>query len=421
MASGGRGVEEKSTTPFNHAIQSPRRFLIFFAVVLAPTATPYEAEGQTRAQVQAQTGTPLFKAAPVSPMAVGIRPLDVVLADLNSDGHLDIVTANVGSRDVTVLLNNGHGRFAASRSSPIPTGMASHLVAVADFNGDDSPDLAITAHASNDVAILLSDGKGGFLPSPGSPYAALQSSSSHNHGLLLGDMNGDGHDDVVTANSDDNSVSVLLGDGRGGLAPAAGSPFAVGRRAYMPAIGDVNGDDRLDIAVPNFGDDTVSVLLGNGQGALSSAPGSPFPVQQRPYCTALGDLNADGALDLVVTHADTSFIVVLLGDGDGGFDNTPGSPVDAGQRGYRLRLVDVNADGRTDLVTGTAGNSVAVLLGDGKGGFEAAPGSPFDVGSGSWGVAVGDVNGDERSDIVTSNQETNNTTVLLGHSNGCDS
>ncbi len=110
--------------PFNHAIQSPRRFLIFFVVVLAPMATPYEAEGHTRAQVQAQTETPLFKAAPVSPMAVGIRPLDVVLADLNTDGHLDIVTANVGSSDVTVLLNNGHGRFAASRSSPTPTGMA---------------------------------------------------------------------------------------------------------------------------------------------------------------------------------------------------------------------------------------------------------------------------------------------------------
>ncbi len=406
--------------PFNHAIPVPGRVFIFFVVVMAPMAMPHEAEGHARDREQARTEAPLFRVAPVSPMAVGIQPLDVALADLNSDGHLDIITANVGSHDVTVLLNNGHGRFAASPASPISTGMASHLVVVADFNGDDSPDLAVTAHAGNDVAILLGDGKGGFVPSLGSPYAALQDGSPHNHGLLAGDMNGDGHVDVVTANSDDNSVSVLLGDGRGALAPAAGSPFAVGRRAYMPALGDVNGDDRPDVVVPNFGDNTVSVLLGNGRGALASAPGSPLPVQQRPYCTALGDLNADDAIDLVVTHDDTSFIVVLLGDGDGGFDNAPGSPVDAGQRGYRIRLVDVNADGRTDLVTGTADSSVVVLLGDGKGGFEAAPGSPLDVGSGPWGVAVGDVNGDERSDIVTSNQETNNTTVLLGHGSGSD-
>ncbi len=381
----------------------------FFISLVIGLAAP---AGQVcHAYVQAEPA--LFKAAPSSPIAVGTQPLDIALADLNDDGSLDLVTANVAGKDITVLLNDGRGHFSASPTSPAPTGLASHLVAIADFNGDEKPDLAVAAHASNGVAVLLGDGKGGFTAAPGSPFAALQSNSPHNHGLVLGDMNGDGHCDIVTANSDDNSVSILLGDGRGGFAPATGSPFAVGRRAYMPAIGDINGDGQLDVTVPNFGDATVSVLLGRGAGALRAAPGSPLPVHQRPYCTALGDINADSALDLVVSH-DETLLVVLLGDGAGGFAKAPGSPVDAGQRGYRMRLVDVNADGRTDLITGTVGNSVAVLLGDGQGRFETAPGSPFAVGTGPWGVEVGDVNGDGKLDIVTSNQESNNITILLG-------
>ena len=383
---------------------------VWFFVSLAVGLAALAGEG-CRAHIQAEPA--LFKAAPFSPIAVGTQPLDIALADLNDDGSLDMVTANVASKDVTVLLNNGRGGFSASPTSPVPTGLASHLVAVADFNGDEKPDLAVTAHASNGVAVLLGDGKGGFTAAPGSPFAALQSSSPHNHGLVLGDMNADGHCDIVTANSDNNSVSVLLGDSRGGFSPAVGSPFAVGRRAYMPAIGDVNGDGQLDVTVPNFGDATVSVLLGNGAGALCAAPGSPLPVHQRPYCTALGDLNADNALDLVVSQ-DNTLLVVLLGDGAGGFGEALGSPVDAGQRGYRLRLVDVNADGRTDLITGTAGSAVSVLLGNGHGGFETAPGSPFAVGTGPWGVEVGDINGDDKQDIVTSNQESNNISILLG-------
>ena len=396
------------------ANRSRRPSLIALVVGLSPMASACQDGSHGQGQPQAGAVNALFTPAPVSPIDVGTRPLDVALADLNTDGHLDIVTANAGSRDVTALLNDGHGHFAASPSSPTPTGLASHLIAVADLNGDESPDLAVTAHDSNNVAILLGDGSGGFVPAAGSPYAALQSSSPHNHGLVLQDINGDGHCDVVTANSDDNSLSLLLGDGRGSLAAAAGSPFAVGSRPYPPAAGDMNGDGRPDIAVPNFGDATISVLLGDDRVDLKRAQNSPTPVQQRPLCTALGDLNADRTLDLVVTGDDTSLIVVLLGDGQGGFKNAPNSPVDAGLRGYRIYLADVNADGRTDIVTGTTGNSVVVLLGDGKGGFAAAPGCPFDVGDGPWGLALGDVNGDAKLDIVTSNQETDDVTVLLG-------
>ncbi len=386
-----------------------RRGVWFFTSLAAGLVAP-TSQG-CHAHVQAEPA--LFKTASYSPIVVGTRPLDIALADLNDDGSLDIVTVNVASENITVLLNNGRGGFAASPTSTAPTGLASHLVAVADFDGDDTPDLAITAHASNGVAVLLGDGKGGFTAVAGSPFAAINSSSPHNHGLVLGDMNSDSRVDIVTSNSNDNSVSVLLGDGRGGFSPAAGSPFAVGRRAYMPAIGDINADGHLDVTVPNLGDATVSVLLGNGKGGLHPAPDSPLPVQQTPYCTALGDINADSALDLVVAQDDTTMLLVFLGDGAGGFRKAP-APADAGSRGYRMRLVDVNVDGRTDLITGTANGAVAVLLGNGTGGFTTAPGSPFAVGPGPWGVQVADINGDQKPDIVTSNQDNNNISILLG-------
>ena len=180
-------------------------------------------------------------------------------------------------------------------------------------------------------------------------------------------------------------------------------------------MGDVNGDGHADVVTPNVGSNNVTVLLGDGSGRFAPAAGSPLAVATRPYFVALGDLDGNHKLDLAVAHDDITLITVLLGDGRGGFRPAPGSPVDAGARGFEVLLVDINGDARLDLVTGTAADTVVVLLGDGSGRFRPAPGSPYAAGRGPWGVAVADINGDGKPDILTANFDDNNVKILLGN------
>lgn len=183
-------------------------------------------------------------------------PEAVAVGDFNRDGKLDAVVANGGSvvypdSGISVSLGNGDGTFTPG--STIPLGSVLLDVVAADFNADGMLDLAVTDVGSNTVSILLGNGDGTF----GAPLTIPVGNGPR--AIVAGDFNNDGKLDLAIPNNGDNTITLLLGNGDGTFTPASGSPYAVGQGSYFLTAADFNGDGKLDLAV--VGDATVSILL----------------------------------------------------------------------------------------------------------------------------------------------------------------
>jgi len=367
---------------------------------------------------------PVFTAISGSPIPVGPMAGEPAAGDCNNDGNIDIVLAcgtccgsqpSPESGHVIVLLGNGRGEFKRSKNSPIAVAPSARKVALGDVNSDKNIDILVAQHDNTEVTILLGNGRGEFNPAPNSPVLAGREGRSHTHDIATADVNGDGKLDVLTTNANDNSVSILLGDGKGNFKPAEGSPVRAGRHPYdVVALNDLNADGKLDLITPNLMGNAVTVMMGDGKGGFASAQGSPFPLGPRPGYVAIADLNEDGKPDIVATHDDDPLVAVLLGDGAGGFKPAAGSPFTTPKSVWGTGIGDVNGDGKKDLVMGSSNHDgITILLGDGKGAFTIASGSPFPAGKLTTYVALADFNKDGKLDIVASNYASGDLTVLL--------
>jgi hypothetical protein len=347
---------------------------------------------------------------------VGKSPSSVVAADVDGNGTLDLVVSNGGGGDVSVLLGDGRGRFRPAAGSPFPAGKNPNDVAVADLNHDGHPDLAFANHDTSVLTVLLGDGHGSFSPASSSPLTVH--SHPHPHGVTAADFDGDGHVDLATDSWEEDKVTVLFGDGKGGFT-SPGATFAVGRHPYQHLrAADLLGDGRAEIVTTNLGGASVTVLVPDGKRGFREAAGSPFPAGRSPFAVAIGDMNGDRKLDLVVGNwgghpEDSSFdaVNVLLGNGNGGFSPAPGSPFRAGHAPARVAIGDLDGDRVADVaVANYTGDDVTVFFG-GKNGFR--PGPTLRVGRRPQGIAIADLNGDGRGDIVTAGSEDDAVTILM--------
>ena len=219
---------------------------------LAVTSSITQVNGQVGSAVVVlfNDGTGNFNANLSLVLKVGNQPSAIALADMNHDGHLDILTANTHDGTVSELLGNGNGTFQGLRNFGVGTQPVA--LAVGDLNGDGIPDI-VAGLAGGQVTVLTGKGNGSF------STAGSFNSGSTITSLALGDLNGDGKLDVVTAGGS-GTVNVLAGFGNGTLAPALS--FSTGAGPVAVAVADFNGDGRLDVVTA--GSDGVSILLNDG-------------------------------------------------------------------------------------------------------------------------------------------------------------
>jgi hypothetical protein len=236
------------------------------------------------------------------------------------------------------------------------------------------------------------------------------------YNVAVGDFNNDKIPDVVTANYYSNTVSVLMGNGDGTFQNAV--QYAANSGPIYVVTGDFNRDGNLDLAVANDYSNTVSILLGNGDGTFR--PPVSYRAGSRPIALAVGDFNGDGFLDLAVANTGSYDVSVLLGNGDGTFR----PPVNYATGVFARDVVvgDFNNDGHLDLAVANQGsNTVSVLLGNGDGTFQ--PSVNYATGSDPTAINMGDFNGDGNIDLVTANftfggGDTSTVSVLLGNGDG---
>jgi hypothetical protein len=366
-------------------------------IVYLPISTPH-----TNVTFSSAKGSPISSIPFTNYVAVG---------DFRGQGKPDLAVA-INGNGVYILLANGDGTFTQASGSPITVPRAPWdtlfnplmvFIAVGDFNNSGKLGLAMANLSEENVLILLGNGDGTF----SLPTSFVDSGGNYTDTLAVGDFLGNGNIDLAVANSPTGlPIDIVLGCGDGAFNQGPISANGNLTSAYMPAVGDFNGDGKLDIAVTGGGYglntvNAVTILLGNGDGTFNLAQNSTFATGSNPWAIIAADFNGDGKLDLVVANQDDGTLTILLGNGDGTFTPANGSPVAVGSGPYALAAVDLNSDGKLDLVVANQNDStLTILLGNGDGTFTPAAGSPIAVGGAPNSIAVGDFNSSGRLGIA---------------------
>lgn len=344
--------------------------------------------------------------------------------DINGDGNMDLLTGNTLQNDVAVLLGRPNGNFLAVQDIPIAHGPA--YLAPIDFNRDGKPDLAVTQSTGATVSVLVNNTlatptpRGGlnFVP----PHTLTNGHGNMADGVAVGDFNHDGNPDIAATYMEDNAIRVLMGSGNGNFTTAVVYP--VGKQPYSVTSGDLTNNGYDDLVTANTGDDTVSVLMNNADGSGTFAAAKSYPVGHLPYQVAIGDLNGDGIPDLAVTNYGDNTVSILYGQPGGGF--TGGQTLATCTNPYGVAIGDTRNTGQNDVaVTCFHTAQLEVFLNNSMQPFQPPPAqanfqSPemYSTDSFPTSLVMADFNRDGNLDIVTGNSIANDISFFGGHGDG---
>jgi hypothetical protein len=240
------------------------------------------------------------------PYNAGLDPKGLAVGDFNSDGFADVVAVDAQNNSINVLLGNGDGTFQPY--VPYAVGNLPYSEVVGDFDQDGNLDVAVNNSDDGTVGVLLGKGDGTFHPQ------VTYTVGTAPRTLAIGDFNGDGFLDLAVTNFGSNSVTILLGAANKSGNFAVQTPaIAVGTNPVGIAVADCNGDGFADLAVTNSGANSISILLGKGDGTFQPQLALTGNIGNSPYPVAVGDFNGDGLPDLAVANYADQSVSIMLG------------------------------------------------------------------------------------------------------------
>jgi streptogramin lyase len=277
--------------------------------------------------------------------AVGAGPVSVQLADLPGNGNLDIITANASAsdpnHDISILLGNGDGTFQSA--TYVAAGNGTNSVVAADLNGDGKMDLAVTNSGDRTLSILFGNGDGTFQP------PVNYGTDLGPNGVVAGDLNGDGKPDLVVTNYGGRNVGVYLNQGGGSFAAATYYPD---ESPSGPLLASLRGNGVLDL-ITACANNSIGILLGNGDGTFQ--PVANYGSNETPVAVAACEVDGDQKLDLAVLDQASANVRVFRGNGDGTFQETAVYP-GAGRTPQGMIAVDTTGTGQLDLAIADGGD-----------------------------------------------------------------
>ena len=339
------------------------------------------------------------------------HPRHIATGDFNQDGHLDLAVANSGSDNIGIFINHGNGTFLDQRSVPTGLGSRPYSVAVGHFDNDTKLDLAVAHYGMNSIDVYRGDGMGNFRH-----HISTTLNSARPILLVVADFNNDSFLDVAVVNNGTFTVMILTGHNNGSFGLHSTHSMGYDSNPVSMAVDDFNGDDRIDLVVVNYGTSELVVLLSDGHGGFLMDRYSTGS-NSYPLSVAIGDLNNDKKLDLAPANFATGEIGVFLGYGNGTFGNYRTHWADYSSALQSIAISDMNNDTFLDIIVLNSGYSnIIVLGGDGHGGFSIMTYHTTESFANLLSMVVGDFDDDKKPDVALVNYATNDMRSLRSFS-----
>ena len=392
------------------------------------------------------------------------RPLFVTVADLNNDHQMDLLVVNYGTNSVGIFLGYGNGSFQKQMIYSTGYDSIPHSLAVAHFNNDNHPDIAVANSGTSNVGILLGYGNGTFA----SQQIYSTSRNSNPSSIVVADLNNDQKVDIAVSNNGSGNVGIFFGHGNGSFQPQIIYSIEPTSHPEYMTVGDINNDNQLDLVITDSINDRISIIRGYGNGSFDSITTYDTISGSSPMAVVVSEFNNNKQADIAIANYDTSNVLVLMdynvqpsirqvnynigpygvlaaavsdfnndglpdivssldntvfianGLNDGTYDRRSISRISIPVAGVQYICVgDINNDSWMDIITANYyNNSIGILLASGNGTFYSMVTYSTGIGSSPMWVTIGDMNNDGQLDVVCANRYSDNIGIFFGKGDG---